>query len=914
MARIPEIIRRNPLSQVAAEPVQSGFGWGALANLAEAGAQFIKPKAVEQVQEQGLNAVYRDASGTLKVEKKSVLGGEFADIHNTAAFAKYLAQRKIDMGQTFTELAQKYEFDPAGFKEATDGYVKLLREDETIPSALKEDLLLSAQGEANARFNGLYSAETHRNQKDADTNTSVLRQTLADDYVNLYMAGDIKAAEEKLAEITELSRFRANAPYIRETPAETDAYMRGLRASAKVAKLTQRMTETSGATTIPEDLQQEIDAVLNDPDLDPDTRRKLYAVTQGRLKEVDANAIVAGLSDSGYEAKVRRAESGGNPNAKNPASSATGLHQFTEGTWLENVNQLRKSGGAAWANGLSDAEILEMRKDPTASTEVFNYFTENNQSTLAKVGLPVNDATSYMAHFFGVGGAIQVLQADPSAMVADILPDAVKANPFLTNMTARDAYNWAARKMTVKASDIASQQSNIDMIEDTEVKAIAMRALNDRFNTQKRMEDEAASGYGDRLLYDDPSLTAQEIMEDNSLSDQAQKSLVAELQKRRQDQIDLSKTIADLNNPETRWDQYDTGTRKELNTAYESMLDKDAPLSERGQMLAGEIAVKTGYLPQASFNAIRGAVNGTDPAALASSMEFLNQVIQRQPGALNGIDGSESVLSALSDYSALSSSMDANAAASQMIADRSPEMKAKRKNLSDAAKAASKDLKSVDVMNFFGARGADVEIPEGAEGSIMTAYKDAFERAFIDTENPELASRRALNELARTYGPNEVTGSKTLMKFPPQNFYYHSVTQPDWMQRQIRDEITRYAYGDDAFKSIIGDDGQTLSDQAKRVEVEDIFLTSDETTRKEVAAGMPPTYQVMYRDEDGLLQMVAGRYKFDPTAVMAQDSVAGDQRAKDFEAARQRRIDFEKNVVPNFGKLKGASLTGYPNQ
>lgn len=881
MARIPEVIRRNPLSQVAATPAPSGQGWAALANLAQIGANFVKPAAMKQAAEEGLRAVYRDQDGTLKVEEKSVLGGEFADTHNTAAYAKYLAQKKIDMSQTFTELAQKYEFDPAGFKSASDAYIRIMEEDESVPAALKEDILLDARAEGQNRFNGLYKMETDRNYRDADRNTKTHRDMLVDDYVNLFMAGDTKAAEAKYREIVEVSRFRESAPYISETPAESDAYLRGVRSSAKVARLTQRLSETSGATSLSDEMKSEIDGVLNDPDIDPDTRRRLYVATQGRLKGIDANAAVDGLTSDTYEAKVRRAESGGNVFAKNPNSSATGPHQFTSGTWLDTVADLRARGGAKWADGMSTTEILAARTDAGASSEVFAEFRAQNAATLAKNGLPVTDATEYLAHFLGAGGAVMALKADPAAALSTILPaNVIDANPFLKNMNVSDLRNWAARKMTVKASDIALQQRQIDLIDDTEVRAMATSALNDRYGVRKRMEDAAAIPYGERMAAKDDTLTEQEIMEDQNLSDAMQGRLVEELRSQRADQIKIGKTVAALNDETVKLDPYDRDSLKDVNTAYESVLGDDDPLSAQGQTLAGEIALRTGFLPQRSFNAMRAAVNGTDPKALASSMEFANQIIDRVPNAIGMYDGRADVLDALADYQFKSGFMGAEAAATQMIEERSPDAVAKRRNLSDAAKTAAKNLKPGDITDFFGQRGASVDLSNAqVEASVMDEYGRLFQSAYLATGDFDMAKNRALTSLSTVYGGDQVTGSNRMMKFPPQKFYPMPVQD---MRSQLEADVSAYVFGDGATQGLplVGSDRWISSDR--------ITILSDERTRHEVSAGKPPSYQIMYLDLDGTLEMVPKRYTFDPTASLNADQAERDaemQALKDGQSA-----------------------------
>lgn len=143
-------------------------------------------------------------------------------------------------------------------------------------------------------------------------------------------------------------------------------------------------------------------------------------------------------------AKIIQNESGGNPNAKNPRSSAAGLGQFTDGTWIGAVKQYFPN----LAKGRSDAQILKMRSIPQLATRVTEAFTAGNEAGLQKAGLPVTPATAYLAHFAGLEGATKVLRADPNTPVSQILGNAaIKANPFLKGMTARDLTLWAARKM-----------------------------------------------------------------------------------------------------------------------------------------------------------------------------------------------------------------------------------------------------------------------------------------------------------------------------------------------------------------------------------------------------------------------------------------------------------------------------------
>jgi hypothetical protein len=152
--------------------------------------------------------------------------------------------------------------------------------------------------------------------------------------------------------------------------------------------------------------------------------------------------------------KIIGAESGGNPNARNPNSSATGAGQFLSGTWLDMMSRYRPDLTA----GQSPDAILAMRTDPALSREMTARYADQNNQTLTNAGIPVTPGNTYLAHFAGPQGAVKVLQADPSTPAGDILGAAVvKANPFLASMTAGDLAAWAGRKMGARGGQPAAQ-------------------------------------------------------------------------------------------------------------------------------------------------------------------------------------------------------------------------------------------------------------------------------------------------------------------------------------------------------------------------------------------------------------------------------------------------------------------------
>lgn len=138
------------------------------------------------------------------------------------------------------------------------------------------------------------------------------------------------------------------------------------------------------------------------------------------------------------------AESGGDPNAVNPRSSATGAGQFINSTWLDTIKAARPD----LAEGKTDQELLALRSDPQLSREMTEAYAAQNGAILSKAGHPVTPGTAYLAHFAGPQGAVSVLSADPATPIDRVLtPAAINANPFLRGMTAGDLRAWADRKM-----------------------------------------------------------------------------------------------------------------------------------------------------------------------------------------------------------------------------------------------------------------------------------------------------------------------------------------------------------------------------------------------------------------------------------------------------------------------------------
>jgi hypothetical protein len=151
--------------------------------------------------------------------------------------------------------------------------------------------------------------------------------------------------------------------------------------------------------------------------------------------------------DFAYLMEKASVESGFRTDVRAQTSSATGLFQFIDRTWLDMVERHGAKHGLAEEAGavrrrpdgtpyVADPEarqrVLELRKDPrVASLMAAEYAQENREHLRRTVGGEIGSTELYMAHFLGPGGAerfIREMRLNPNGTAADLFPEAARAN------------------------------------------------------------------------------------------------------------------------------------------------------------------------------------------------------------------------------------------------------------------------------------------------------------------------------------------------------------------------------------------------------------------------------------------------------------------------------------------------------
>lgn len=153
---------------------------------------------------------------------------------------------------------------------------------------------------------------------------------------------------------------------------------------------------------------------------------------QAAIEAVRRAAQSTGV-DFGALLETARRESGLDRNAKAATSSAAGLFQFIEGTWLGLVDRYGGKYGLAPAKDAAGRKaLLDLRYDPDLAAKMAGELTRENSATLErKLGRAPSSGELYAAHVLGPDGAARLIEADPGASAAALFPKAAAANRSL---------------------------------------------------------------------------------------------------------------------------------------------------------------------------------------------------------------------------------------------------------------------------------------------------------------------------------------------------------------------------------------------------------------------------------------------------------------------------------------------------
>lgn len=159
------------------------------------------------------------------------------------------------------------------------------------------------------------------------------------------------------------------------------------------------------------------------------------------------NAARATGVDFDFLVRTARRESSFNPSAKAPTSSAAGLFQFVEQTWLATVKRhgakhgldryadlITRGGDGRYrvTDPAARRMVLNLRYDAQAASLMAGELASDHAAYLrGRTGQEPTAGDLYAAHFLGPAGSAKLIEAvrnNPGASAAALFPDAAHAN------------------------------------------------------------------------------------------------------------------------------------------------------------------------------------------------------------------------------------------------------------------------------------------------------------------------------------------------------------------------------------------------------------------------------------------------------------------------------------------------------
>jgi hypothetical protein len=234
---------------------------------------------------------------------------------------------------------------------------------------------------------------------------------------------------------------------------------------------------------------------------DPSNATATAGVDPSRARIAGAIRRAANTTGTSFEYLLTTAkmESDFNPTAGASTSSAHGLYQFIDQTWLGTVKEAgaqlgygsyadaitkTKSGDYTVSNPAARKAIMKLRDDPAAASSMAAVLTNSNSFKLTgKIGRRPTDAELYMAHFMGVAGAAKLInnaEDNPQASGARLFPNAAAANRsiFYDKSGRARSVSQVYSELTTRYASAANAPATIAMASIGAQPASATQAAN----------------------------------------------------------------------------------------------------------------------------------------------------------------------------------------------------------------------------------------------------------------------------------------------------------------------------------------------------------------------------------------------------------------------------------------------------
>lgn len=502
--------------------------------------------------------------------------------------------------------------------------------------------------------------------------------------------------------------------------------------------------------------------------------------------------------------RMRQVESGGDPYAQNPNSSALGADGFLEGTWLGLMEKYHPE----LTKGKSKSQILAMRTDEQLSGEMRDLYATENSQFLGSRGYGATPGNIYLAHFLGPSGAVQMLGADPNTPADQINPKAAAANAevFYVNgnpnqpRTGGEIAEWASGLMSgVRHEDWAGVLDALPY--DYKVRASQdaaarlVRSEADRLAQEKAARDVWLNDFENGIL--DGRLGNADIQgayESGLLTDATDRSRLIEMvQKRDGENMNYAAAVQALTDPSFSFNPFSDDHKKMVNLAYEKgPTQGGAGLRDGDETAVGNLMAvvgRTGIIPSAAVDEVRAMVWTGDRDARDAGFAIMDSLARANYEAVRqGFDERDrkqlDIYQTLAHLPPEELEKELNPAGDPQTRKLHEELVTEGRNIAGKIEPA-KILDAFDP-GFWYSQPSDELLDGVAMQMLERDFVETYGVAYSRTRGDEAASQElAIKWMGEKWGATEIGSGKFLMTHPPERYFNRVDGSYGWLDDQL---------------------------------------------------------------------------------------------------------------------------------
>lgn len=618
----------------------------------------------------------------------------------------------------------------------------------------------------------------------------------------------------------------------------------------------------------PEAAMKALDGGQWDKFLDPQTKARFTTAAQAKLDEQTVTATSAGIAEAmrqpffgGAVDLIKGFESFRNRPYWDVNAHRAGFGSDTYTTADGEVHKVTPESWVTWEDAQRDiqrrvGEFASAAREKVGAAQ-WDVLPENAKSALTSIAYNYGSIPDRLVpairsgDTIAIADAVEGLQADndgvntkrrqseadiirssdSDALLADRLKD---IDPSLRGSVAKEvAALWsldeAARSRREAAADLAKQQQLAEL-------EIGI--------------DRGTMGYAQI----DRAYASGTVSPDQySVLTRRKDAAVA---RAAQETEDLSAAVAKLQSGD--WNAYDPDQKKLVNTLFDA--------SDQSPQTGIALTMQTGIAPDATVATIRQGLAAKDQQTYTAA----SQIVDAAPNALP-----EDVRKQVGEFRAFTR-LGYTAEDAIRRANRTEDEKAAFKVLDPQIAKEVKNLAPADT-KLSGWFGADVS--EAASPALMADFGMLYGEARKDGLSPSEATAVAQEQIGRTWGPSEVSGSAQVVRHPPERYYRMS---PEMIAGQARADVMGL--------------GSTA---------ESVDLRADYVTDSDIKAGRAPRYRLFWTDADGVVHAAPGHFQaVEPSQGDAKMMTEVNRKA--FGKAQARRQAEQAEAEAANARLKNA--------